>query len=738
MYRLAKQYQQYGWVINSSQGVQIHIEGCLFQQQQFLSALQSQLPPFANIDALSIQAKTVQNFNDFQIKSSQQQGSPSPFVLPDISPCPDCIGELFNPDSRFYHYPFISCCHCGPRYSIMQQQPYDRLRTSMAAFKACTDCLNDYRTPENRRFHSQTIACKQCGPQLQFLNSQGQNLHTHHDALLTAIDYLKQGKIIAIKGVGGFQLLVDATQEKAISLLRQRKHRPAKPFAVMLKDFNSVQTICDINTIEQQALTSSASPIVLLKQYDNHIIAENVAPNNTYLGVMLPASPLHHLLAKLFNKPLIVTSGNRADEPLCTTNQQALENLADIADGFLVHNRDIIHGLDDSVVRCINHKMVSFRRARGYVPLPITLQQPINEMIAMGGQTKNTLAISQGKQLILSQHLGDLSSFATQQHFQQTLQSFTDFYQITAKKIIHDYHPDYFGSHVARQQNLPTLAIQHHHAHILACMAEHHLQPPVLGFAWDGTGLGEDNTAWGGECLLLTADKTVNRVAHSRPFPLIGGDKVAHEPRRAALAVLYEIYGEALFNDKRLQTFLAAFSSSELMLLQQMLVKQLNCPRTSSIGRLFDAVASLLGICDINQFEGQAAMQLEQLAEQSEHHDYYALTLRENQPIIIDWQPIIIALLTDLTHLKACFIAKKFHNTLAEIVLAIALRSQQKIIILSGGCFQNAILTETCINKLETGGFSVYTHEKIPPNDGGLALGQLYSQTDNPNPLRDA
>ncbi|MBL4883130.1 MAG: carbamoyltransferase HypF, partial [Planctomycetaceae bacterium] len=438
IYRLAKKHQQNGWVANENSGVRIWLEGRNSQQEQLLTDLQHQLPAFAHIEHLTSQTQALENFADFQIKSSHHQGDYSAFVLPDISPCPDCIAELFNPNSRFYHYPFISCRQCGPRYSIMQQQPYDRQHTTMADFQPCSTCWHDYHAPENRRFHAQTIACEHCGPQLQLLNPQGELLHSQHNALLEAVKHLQQGGIIALKGIGGFQLLADATQEEAVQRLRDRKNRPAKPFALMLKDMKSIKAICAVNAIEQQALRSSASPIVLLNHLANRLITQTVAPNNTQLGVMLPSSPLHHLLAYYFAKPLVVTSGNRSHEPLCTDTQQALDQLADIADFFLSHNRKITHGLDDSVVRNINNQVVNLRRARGYVPLPISIDKKLNAALAVGGHSKNTIAISHGQQLILSQHLGDLNSLASQQYFQKTLTTLTDFYHTKPKILLHD------------------------------------------------------------------------------------------------------------------------------------------------------------------------------------------------------------------------------------------------------------------------------------------------------------
>lgn len=727
VYRLAKLHQQNGWVSNTNMGVSITVEGAALQQQQFLFDLQNQLPPFAEIQSLSIQQKKLENFDSFQINISSTDGKHSAFVLPDISPCPDCISDIFNPQSRFYRYPFTSCCFCGPRYSIMTQQPYDRIRTSMAEFTVCSECQLDYSSPENRRFHSQTIACPNCGPQLSLLDNDGNSLFQYEQALSKAIEFLKQGKIIATKGVGGFQLVTDATNSQAVEELRLRKQRPAKPFALMVENLASAKKLCQINKTEERALISHASPIVLLKCLNFTYVADAVAPNNTSLGIMLPASPLHHLLVHDFGNPLITTSGNRMNDPICVTDQQALDRLGDIADFFLTHDRAIIRPLDDSIIRSINNKPVVLRRARGYTPSPVTISESFPDTLALGGHMKNTVAINQGNQLILSQHIGDLDSANSQQQYQQTIADLQTFYSTMPSSVVHDLHPDYHSSIVASQLGKNKILVQQHHAHILSCMAEHDLQAPVLGIAWDGTGLGTENTLWGGECLLLTS-QTFKRYAHFRSFPLLGGDKAVKEPGRCALGLLYEVFLDECFENKNLD-FLSAFTDQELNLLKQSLTKQLNTPYTSSVGRLFDAVSSLLGLCHINQFEGQAAMLLEQRASTIHTNECYPFKLMEGECIIIDWYSTIKTLLIDINKKNRNLIAAKFHNTLAEIMVEIAKRSQQKNIVLSGGCFQNAYLTERCAEKLKTAGFTVYTHEKIPPNDGGLALGQLYTLT---------
>ncbi|MDD5323220.1 MAG: carbamoyltransferase HypF [Methylococcales bacterium] len=718
--RLARQHQQKGWIANTTDGVTIAIEGGPEQQQQFLYCLNNQTPPFAEIKSLSMTHQALAGFLDFQIKASIADGEHSAFVLPDIATCQACIRDIFDPASRYYNYPFTSCCHCGPRYSIMIRQPYDRNHTSMAEFNTCHQCGQEYQAIDNRRFHAQTIACPNCGPQLKLLDDSGHILAEKHNALLAASRYLHAGKIIAIKGIGGYQLLVDASNQQAIERLRQRKHRPQKPFALMVADLAIVQQLCFINALEQAALTSPAAPIMLLKRRDTRQLADAVAPDSRLLGIMLPYSPLHHLLLHDFGSPVIATSGNRQDEPICIDDQQALTRLAGVADYFLTHDRPILRPLDDSIVRLINGKITVLRRARGYTPQPITLNAAMPDTLAVGGQLKNTIAVSHGQQIILSQHLGDLDSEASQQQFQATLTDLQQFYQITPTRIMHDAHKGYTSSQFADHSGIQQHPIQHHYAHALSCMAEHGLEPPVLGIAWDGSGLGTDNTLWGGEFLLITR-QGFQRYAHFRPFSLPGGYKAIQEPRRAALGLLYEISAN-VFERQDL-----AFTTQELNLLQSALTKQLNCPRTTSAGRLFDAVASLLDLCQINQYEGQAAMVLENSTASIESDQHYQFQLIPSSPIVIDWQITIEQLLNDTAYITPGYIAAKFHNTLAEIMLAIAELAGQKTIVLSGGCFQNAFLVEKAVRKLNTAGFNVYCHEKIPPNDGGLALGQLYA-----------
>ena len=722
--RLATRFLQNGWIKNTSSGVLISIEGLEIQQQEFFAALQTELPPFAEIHELKITAQSLENFERFEIVPSVADSQTAAFSLPDIATCAECVEDIFNPQSRYFRYPFTSCCSCGARHSITKQQPYDRENTSMAEFKLCADCQNEYQTMDDRRFHAQTLACPTCGVQLSFWNELGDVLAEKDAALKIAVEQLKAGKIVALKGIGGYQLLVDATNQNAVERLRERKKRPMKPFALMVENLTAAQDLCVISKLEQTALTSPAAPIVLLKRREQIAITEAVAPQQNLLGVMLAYSPLHHLLLHDFGSPIVATSGNRSNEPICIDDAQALENMAEIADYFLVHNRPILRPLDDSIVREINGKITVLRRARGFAPMPI--KAPLFEgglggfalTLAVGGQMKNTVAISHNNQAILSQHLGDLDSEATRQQFQKTLIDLQYSYVFEPIRVMHDLHPDYVSSQFAANLNIEKYAIQHHYAHALSCMAENGLNPPTLGIVFDGSGFGLDGTIWGGEFLSIH-ETGFERFAHFRTFPLVGGSKAIQEPRRVALGLLFEIYGEAAF-----EKFDFDFSANEKNLLKLALTKNLNCPKTSSVGRLFDAVASLLNFCHVNQYEGHAAMLLENCATKFETSDFYDFEIFEN---IIDWQPMIEQLLLDKKNESVNYCAAKFHNTLAKISVEIAKRANQQNIVLSGGCFQNARLTEKVFAEFTAANFTVYCHQNVPPNDGGLALGQLFA-----------
>jgi len=726
VYRLATSHQLSGWVANDRDRVLIEIEGDEQLLANFLIDLQNHVPACGHITDLQQQTIPPTYQQGFQFKPSLTDKQPSVFVCPDIVVCDACVAELFDANNRRYSHPFISCCHCGPRYSVMVGLPYDREQTSLRNFPLCEQCAQEYKNPNDRRFYAQTLACPDCGPQLEFFDNSGKRITHGQNAITETINALKIGKIVAVKAIGGFQLLLDASNSEAVAKLRQLKQRASKPFAVMVASLAHAEQLCELSEQEQQCLRSAAAPIVLAraKPYANTIL-NNVAPQQALLGIMLPSSPIHHLIMAQLDSSIIATSGNRHGEPICTDNQQAFDNLNGLADFFLVHDRAILRPLDDSIVRVIADIPTVLRRARGYVPTPITLKQSITTTLAVGGQLKNTVAIAHGHHVIVSQHLGDLEQLEAAQQHRATISDLSQFYTLKAERVISDTHPDYVSSLYAQGLGLPLQTVQHHYAHILACMAEQQLEPPLLGVAWDGTGLGTDKQLWGGEFLQIDAHSW-QRVAYCRPFPLVGGFAAIKEPRRAALGLLYAWQGDALFSDEY-APLLNAFSASELKLLRGMLKNQLNCPMTTSIGRLFDAFSSLLGLCQISDFEGQAAMALETCAMNQAHDDIaYSTRFIES---ILDWQPLLTGVLADLNHISHQQIAAKIHRSLANWVVAVAEKNNATRLVLSGGCFQNAYLVEAIVNAEQAHHYTLFRHANIPPNDGGLALGQIYAST---------
>lgn len=725
IFRLARQFCLQGWVANAPQGVVLEIEGLAKAQQQFIGHLRDAPLPYGDLMEIGVLLLPYAGYNDFVIRPSLSGGETSLFALPDIATCPECVRELFSPDNRFYRYPFVSCCRCGPRFSIMFAQPYDRIRTSMADFEMCPACLRDYREPDNRRFHAQTLACAECGPQLRLCDRGGKVLAYRHEALATAVRMLCAGKIVALKGIGGYQLLADAMNQSAVERLRLLKCRPEKPFALMVAGIDNAEALARIDAEERRALLSSAAPIVLLQRRSGAAIAPAVAPRQELLGIMLPYSPLHHLLLHDFSGPLVATSGNRSEEPLCSSDDQAFERLGEIADVFLCHNRVIKHALDDSIVRVLACKQTVLRRARGYMPIPVALSEPLPETLAAGGHLKAALAFSRGRHVILSQHLGDLDTLEAQQYYRHTLSELRQFFNFNPSRVMRDLHPGYFSSRYAQSITNDATPLQHHYTHVLSCMAEHDLSPPLLGIAWDGTGLGADGGLWGGE--FLTIEKQgFTRFAHLRSFPLPGSAAAIREPRRVLAGLLYELYGVALFEDGYLHQ-LNGFAEEEIGLLRALLMKNLNTPRSTSAGRLFDAFAALLQLCAISSYEGQAALSLEQNAAANWCALSYPFVITGTAPLLIDWRPMLAAAVADRRNGEAALIAAKFHNTLGEMMKQVALRAGQRSIVLSGGCFQNALLLQIALQQLEGAGFTVYRHERIPPNDGGLALGQIYA-----------
>ncbi|TRZ51780.1 carbamoyltransferase HypF [bacterium] len=726
IYRLATGMGLVGWISNTLQGVSIEVEGMQEQLGAFLLGIEREKPPRAFIQSLEPLFLDPAGYRDFTIHHSDASGAATAVVLPDIATCSDCLKEIFTPGERRYHYPFTNCTNCGPRFSIIEALPYDRSHTSMKEFAMCPACRAEYENPLDRRFHAQPIACPACGPHLELWDREGSSLATHNDALHRVADVLRQGQIAAIKGLGGFQLLADARNDQTVRILRERKHREEKPLALMYPSLEAAAQDCEIADLEARLLASPEAPIVLLhKKSGKSGIAPAVAPGNPYLGVMLPYTPLHHLLMAELGFPLVATSGNVSDEPICIDERQALERLGSIADRFLVHNRPIVRHVDDSIARIVTGREMVLRRARGYAPLPIHLKDPLPALQAVGAHLKNTVALANGQDVIISQHIGDLETESAYEAFRCVIDDLRRLYDIRPAAIACDAHPDYLSTRYAGRSGLPLVSVQHHLAHVLSCMAENELDGPVLGVSWDGTGYGLDGAIWGGEFLLVT-DEQVTRIAHLRPFPLPGGDKAVKEPRRTALGMLYSLYGNRIFQRDDLAP-LKAFSPRELATLRDILEKGIHSPSTTSVGRLFDVVAAIIGLCQKIRFEGQAAMALEFALEGISTDEAYPLPLIvSSPPAILDWSPLIEKVLYDVSQdVPVGMISIKFHNALSDAIIAVARYANTEKVALTGGCFQNKYLTECAVMRLSEAGFRPYWHQRVPPNDGGIALGQL-------------
>ncbi|MCX6122493.1 MAG: carbamoyltransferase HypF [Ignavibacteriales bacterium] len=732
VYRLATEMKLPGWVSNSGQGVFIEVESAKDTLNQFLFRLQKEIPPRACIQSLEFLFLDATGFTLFEIRKSDSAGIKTVLVLPDISTCPDCLKDIFDTSNRRYLYPFTNCTNCGSRFSIIEALPYDRPNSSMKKFEMCPDCKAEYENPFDRRFHAQPNACPLCGPKLELWNDKGNVIAERHNALLQAVEILRTGKIVAVKGIGGFHLMVDARNDEAVRRLRTRKHREEKPLALMFPLLEAIKLECEVNEFEERLLLSPESPIVLLKRLTvrnpQSFIASSVAPSNPYLGVMLPYTPLHHILLKELGFPVVATSGNLSDEPICTDENEALHRLNGITDMFLVHNRPIVRHVDDSIVRVIMGRELVLRRARGYAPLPISVGTRHGvSLLAVGAHLKNTIALTSDDNVFISQHIGDLETMESLDAFHRVITDFQMLYETKPAQVVCDLHPDYLSSKFARSTGIPFIEIQHHYAHIASCMAENQLEGKLLGVSWDGTGYGLDGTIWGGE-FLLTTETSFEHIATFRSFRLPGGEKAIKEPRRIALGILYEIFGDNIFHDNDLIS-VQAFTPAELDVLKQMFVKNINMPVTTSAGRLFDAVASLIGLRQIVNYEGQAAMELEFLIQSVESEECYPFGIDEALKLrIVDWRSVFEGILTDIkNHISPSTIAAKFHNTLVEIIVAVAMKIKHNRVVLSGGCFQNKYLTEHTVKRLREEGFRPYWHQRVPPNDGGIALGQAYA-----------
>jgi hydrogenase maturation protein HypF len=734
VFGLASQFGLHGFVKNQTGGVLIEVEGEDRSLDQFLAELMSHPPPLAQIDAVNWASHLPRGDPGFRIEPSTVDTTSLFLPAPDVATCDECLAELFDPRDRRYRYPFLNCTHCGPRLTIIRSSPYDRERTTMASFAMCAACRAEYDDPRNRRFHAQPIACPACGPRLQALDADGRPIATD-EPLAEAVAALGRGQIVALKGLGGYHLACNAGDERAVSELRRRKERDEKPFALMVADLASARRIVEVSPAEEALLVAPRRPIVLLRRRPGaEVVADLVAPCNRWLGVMLPYTPLHHLLMHALDVPaLVLTSGNRSDEPIAYDDQDARVRLAGIADLFLTHDRPIATRCDDSVTRVVAGAELPIRRSRGDAPQPMRLPLPCGRpTLALGGQSKATFALGRDRHALLSHHIGDLDHYDAYRAYVAAIAHFERLFALEPRLIAHDLHPDYASSRYARERQrecggaVPLLAVQHHHAHVASCMAENGLDEPVIGVAFDGTGYGSDGAVWGGE--FFTGDyRGFRRAAHLRYVAMPGGERAIREPWRMAAAHLADAGLDAGWLHDRDRGHVTA---TALETVSRMIERRLNAPMTSSMGRLFDAVAALAGVRPRVSYEGQAAMELEALATDVDTDGAYPFAIPAGSPLVIDTRPLIASAAAEARLGRApAVIGRRFHTTILEIVAQVCARLAEESgladVVLSGGVFLNALLTGEVTARLERDGFRVYRHRRVPPGDGGLCLGQL-------------
>jgi hydrogenase maturation protein HypF len=712
-FRLAREWGLDGWVRNTMEGAEGVLSGDPARLNGFFDELKKRLPEVADIQSIVMEKAVGPPPAGFEIRASEKApGVRTAGILPDLATCPDCLHDIQDPSNRRHRYPFTNCTHCGPRYSILEQLPYDRPNTTMRVFGMCRACKSEYTDPANRRFHAQPNACPQCGPHLTWQTPAGKILAARDEALLAAAHAIREGRIVAVKGIGGFHLMVDARNEEAVQRLRRRKCRERKPFAVLFPSLETIAGECRVSKEEAGWLTSAAAPIVLLCRQDGcgHL-SDALAPNLSRLGALLPYSPLHHLLMQELGFPVVATSGNRADEPLCIGNDEALSRLGAIADDFLMHNRPIVRPMDDSVLSVCGKRPIVIRRGRGLAPYSVALGGGRDGTVGAGAELKNTLAVYAGARAVMSPHIGDMDYDGTVRLWHRSLQDMVKIQGMEAAEMVVDSHPMYAVTREAVTMGLRVEKVQHHHAHVAACMAEHGLHGEVLGIAWDGAGWGPDGTIWGGEFLAATR-RTFQRVAWLRPFPLVGGDAAMREPRRSAFGVAHVLGGGIP---------VAGFTKEEQARLQEALRAHLHVAITTSAGRLFDAVASFLGLSPVTAYEGEAAMQLEALADLVEESmPPYSFGWNGR---MLDWAPMLLSICTGKESAAAA--SARFHATLVEMMVAVAKQENLEDICLTGGCFQNHRLLSGACGRLAEEGFRVWTHQNIPANDAGISLGQL-------------
>jgi hydrogenase maturation protein HypF len=722
VYRLAHTHGLTGYVANSSAGVTVEVEGEAAAIETFLAHFREQAPVLSQIDEMSVSDLTPAGDGEFRIRHSEEESAQFVLVPPDIATCAECERDFSDPANRRYQYPFTNCTNCGPRYTIIEDIPYDRPATTMAGFRMCDACRAEYENPLDRRFHAQPNACPVCGPWLELWVGDAP-VAERGEALRRTRELLRGGRIVAIKGLGGFHLACDAEDDDAVRTLRERKRRSDKPFALMARNLAEVERCCRVSDAERAALLGPRRPIVILDRRPEAILSTAIAPGNNTVGVMLPYTPLHHLLFDNGLRILVMTSGNISEEPIVSRNEEVKPRLGGLADAWLLHNRAIATRVDDSVVRIYAGGQRVVRRSRGYAPQSIDLGTPVPQVLATGAELKNTLCLTKDHHAILSQHIGDLENYETLEFFEETLAHMKRFFRMEPVAVAHDLHPGYLSTRIAeRMTGLPRRGVQHHHAHIAACMAENHLRGKVIGVAFDGTGYGTDGQVWGGEFLVCDY-RGFERRAHFRYVPMAGGDQAIREPWRMGVAWLRETFGATLPQ----LPFFEKVPERNRRVVEAMIARGVQTIRTSSCGRLFDAVAAIIGLRLETNFEGQAAIELESIAAPGVEESYpFQIQIDSTE---IDWRPAIERIAMELRNgVASGVIAARFHNAVTEAVLEVCqrLRAADHLnrVCLSGGTFQNRRLTERCLRLLSANGFEVFLHSQVPANDGGISLGQ--------------
>ncbi|MGR5147180.1 carbamoyltransferase HypF [Photobacterium alginatilyticum] len=734
VYRYALEYQLTGTVLNDSQGVTIELQGDKRQIQLFINRLKEMPPPLARIDKFEVIIVPILSENSiFEIIQSQQQSQAVVAVSADKSSCEACNQEIMDPANRHYQYPFTNCTNCGPRYTLIQALPYDRENTSMAKFPMCEQCAESYQNPLNRRYHAQPVSCPNCGPSLTLTTNQGRFIAKKQSALDECIHRLKLGQVLAIKGLGGFHLVCDATNSSAVAALRVRKHRPAKPLAIMVANLETAKQLVLGNDKEWELLSSQARPITLMKKHPTSplLISENVAPNIDKLGLFLPYTPLHHLLLKELNRPIVATSANLSGEPILTNSRKIQEKLGNVVDAILDHDREILNACDDSVVQVIDNEIQVMRLARGYAPLSLPIKdKQVSTSIAVGTQQKNTIAFGFDHNIFISPHIGDLNSIETEDYFETTLETFKRLYELKPSVLIHDKHPDYSPTRWAKDRSKNTdqlIPVQHHYAHVLSVMAANQYTNSVMGFSFDGTGLGDDGNLWGSEAMIADT-KGFDTLCQLQPFKLIGGKAAIKDPRRVLLALLFQCLSLDEIRKLNLPV-IRQYSPQAIGDLHKIWESDRNCINTSSAGRLFDAVACALGLIEKSQFEGQAGMLLETAANNTNKQAIkFTLTKHNNQWHTAQFMYDIIAAIVaqPLTPERTGQISSGFMNALADSVSLVASEHKSLPVVLCGGVFQNRYLHEVCLSKLKTAGHQILSPGLVPINDGGISLGQVW------------